>query len=65
MREISGVFICGIPVNDDGLYYCPYCGFSSDSLEPFATSMCWDCVFPEEEDVKPEQQEEEQNVLYS
>lgn len=37
--------ICGLPKNDEGLFYCPFCGFSSDNIEEFATTMCWNCIF--------------------
>ena len=42
------IIICGISKNEEGLYYCPYCDFTSDDIEQFATSMCWDCAFPDE-----------------
>jgi len=41
--------ICGIPKKQDDIYYCPYCNFESDDIEDFATSMCWDCAFSEDE----------------
>lgn len=39
------MIICGIPRNQEGMYYCPYCDFVSDDIEQFAISMCWDCAF--------------------
>lgn len=42
---MSGVIVCGIPKNEQGQYYCPYCDYKSDDIENFAIAMCWDCVF--------------------
>lgn len=43
------IIICGIPKNEAGNYYCPDCGFTSGDIEDFAISMCWDCVYEEDE----------------
>jgi hypothetical protein len=43
------VIVCGLPRTEDGKYNCKYCGFTSDDIEDFATSMCWSCVYSEEE----------------
>ncbi len=48
--------ICGIPKNDEGKFFCPYCKFTSSDIEQFATSMCWDCALPAEE---------EENMVFS
>ncbi len=40
---MSRLFICGIPAGIEKKHRCPCCGFESDALEAFATSMCWAC----------------------
>lgn len=52
---MTRIWICGISKGEDGLYHCPYCSFTSDSLEDFATGMCWDCVYDESDAVPQEQ----------
>lgn len=47
---VSSVIICGTPKNEDGKYYCPYCGFESADLEKFAIGMCWDCLLGNEQE---------------
>lgn len=44
------IIICGVPVNDKGLYFCRCCGFESDDIERFATVYCWDCAHGECQD---------------
>jgi hypothetical protein len=46
--------ICGVPKNEEGKYFCPYCNFESDDIEQFAISMCWDCAFPTEDMNEPD-----------
>src|SRR5215469_16783707 len=38
------VIICKVNRGVEHAFSCPCCGIESDSIDSFATSMCWDCV---------------------
>jgi hypothetical protein len=43
------MIICGIDPGKTRKYGCR-CGFESDDIDDFATSCCWECVFPVREE---------------
>lgn len=44
------IISCGPDKGIEKLYKCIACDFESDDLENFGVSMCWECIFPIQEE---------------